>query len=142
MEECIFCKIVKGEVPSSKIYEDDLVIAFMDIKPVNPGHALVVSKEHQKYISDLDDKSTARLISVAGKINKALRKSEIRCEDVNYFLADGEVAGQEVAHAHLHIIPRFKNDGFGLKFPAEYGKMLSGEELNKSASNIIKYLDE
>jgi len=148
MEECIFCKIVKGEVPSSKIYEDDLVIAFMDIKPVNPGHALVVSKEHQKYISDLDDKSTARLISVAGKINKALRKSEIRCEDVNYFLADGEVAGQEVAHAHLHIIPRFKNlsttesiDEVGVALEKQLDFTIEAKNNKEFTSNFINEPD-
>jgi histidine triad (HIT) family protein len=142
MQDCIFCKIVKGEIPSSKVYEDDLVLAILDIKPVNPGHALVISKEHQKYISDLDDKISARIISVANRINEAIRKSEIKREDINYFLADGETAGQEIPHVHLHIIPRFKNDGFGLKFPKEYGKMISGEELEESASDIKKHLDE
>lgn len=141
MEDCIFCKIVKGEIPSSKVYEDGLVLAILDIKPVNPGHILVISKEHQKYISDLDDEISARIMSVAGKINRAIRNSEIKCEDINYFLADGETAGQEIAHVHLHIIPRFKDDGFGLKFPKEYGKMISSDELNEGASIIKRYLD-
>jgi histidine triad (HIT) family protein len=118
--ECVFCKIVSGEFESSNIYEDEDMLAFMDIHPVNKGHILVIPKKHIELISELDEKTSGKMFVLAGKINSALRKSGVKTEGVNYFLADGEAAGQEVFHTHLHVFPRFKKDGFGLKFPEGY----------------------
>lgn len=122
MAECVFCKIVSGEFESSNIYEDEDMMAFMDIYPVNTGHVLIIPKKHIELISELDEKTSGKMFILAGKINNALRKSGIKLEGVNYFLADGEAAGQEVSHAHLHVFPRYKDDGFGLKFPEGYRK--------------------
>lgn len=108
MADCVFCKIIDGTFPNSNIYEDNDILAFMDVQPVNEGHILVVPKKHVELIADLDDEVSAKMFVIAGKINKALRKSDLKLEGVNYFLADGEAAGQEVLHAHLHIFPRFQ----------------------------------
>ncbi|MFN4152872.1 MAG: HIT family protein [Candidatus Sericytochromatia bacterium] len=137
MSDCIFCKIISGEYASSKVYEDDDCLAFLDIQPVNIGHVLVIPKIHKQFIHELDDELAGKLISVANRVNRALRKTNLNCEAVNYFLADGESAGQEVFHTHLHCFPRYKNDGFGLKFSKEYfTRKPDREYLNKVALEI------
>lgn len=112
---CVFCKILEGKLPASKVYEDDTVLAFMDLNPVNTGHMLVIPKKHAPYLEELDNETSGHMMKIAHKLNKALRSTDIPCEGVNLFLADGEAAMQEVFHSHLHIIPRYKGDGFGLK---------------------------
>ncbi len=124
MSDCVFCKIVSGEFTSSKVYEDDSILAFMDIQPVNEGHILIIPKKHVELIADLDNETSAKMFVIAGKINKALRKSDLKLEGINYFLADGETAGQEVFHTHLHIYPRFVGDGFGMVYNENYRKVL------------------
>lgn len=141
MTDCIFCKIINSELPASLIYEDDHVIAFMDIQPVNPGHILVVPKIHKELIAELDEDLTSRLFNVGAKINLAIRKSNVKSEGINYFLADGEAAGQEVFHTHLHIIPRFQNDGFGLKFHETYYELPKREELDEICGNIKQLME-
>lgn len=139
--DCIFCKIISGEYECSKVYEDDQLLAIMDIHPVIKGHVLIIPKEHIELAIDINDETTGRIMVMAKKINTALRKTGINLEGINYFLADGEAAGQEVFHAHLHIIPRFKNDGFGLKFPQGYRKNLPArDELNNLAEKIKSVL--
>lgn len=141
MADCVFCKIIDGTFPNSNIYEDNDILAFMDVQPVNEGHILVVPKKHVELIADLDDEVSAKMFVIAGKINKALRKSDLKLEGVNYFLADGEAAGQEVLHAHLHIFPRFQGDGFGLKFNEKYRKVLpTRSDLNSIAEKIKNLL--
>ena len=109
---CAFCDIVSGEEPASFVYGDDVVVAFMDVQPVNPGHVLVVPRSHLASLADLDDLTGARLFNVALRLERAIRDSGVRCEGINLFLADGESAGQEVLHAHLHVVPRFAGDSF------------------------------
>lgn len=137
MSDCVFCKIISGEFKSSRIYEDDALIAFMDIQPVNKGHLLIIPKKHVELIADLDNDTSARMIMLANRINNALRKSDVKLEGINYFLADGESAGQEVFHTHLHLIPRFKGDGFGFIFPEGYRVDLpERDELNMIAEKV------
>src|ERR1700712_560825 len=109
-EECIFCKIVAKEAPASVIYEDDVVTAFMTIQPVNPGHFLVIPKKHTPYLADMDEETGEHLFKITMRLGKALRKSGVKVEGVNLFLADGEAAFQEVFHTHMHVFPRFKGD--------------------------------
>lgn len=120
MDECIFCRILAGELPASFVYRDAHSAAFMDIQPVNLGHLLVVPVRHAAYLADLDASEAADLMRVGHAAAAALRASGLPCEGVNFFLADGEAAMQEVFHAHLHVFPRFRGDGFGLKFSPEY----------------------
>ena len=141
MENCIICKLVKGEFDVTKVYEDDKVMAFMDIQPINIGHVLVSPKCHCSLVTELDEEIGAHLFRVGMKIDKALRESGIRCDGVNFFIADGRAAMQEIPHVHLHVIPRFEGDGFGFKFPKDYFEKPSRDELKKTASMIKGALD-
>ena len=115
MSDCVFCDIVAGRAPASIVFRDQRCCAFMDIQPVNPGHILIVPIKHVVSINDLDEQTGGHLFTVAQRISRALRHSGVRCQGVNPFLADGEVAGQEVFHVHLHILPCFPDDGFALR---------------------------
>ncbi len=110
--DCVFCAIVAGNAEASPVYEDSRVLAFLDIRPVTTGHLLVVPKAHAPFLADLDADVGAVLFRVAQQLAAALRKSGLPCEGVNLFLADGEPAGQEVFHVHLHVFPRITGDGF------------------------------
>ena len=114
----IFADIVAGRAPSSKVYEDADVLAFMDIRPMTPGHLLVIPKVAARSLAELDPAVGGKLFQVGQRLAAALRVSEVACDGVNLFLADGEVAGQEVFHVHLHVIPRTRGDGFGLRYRA------------------------
>ncbi len=112
----------------------------MDIQPVNPGHTLVVPNEHAAYLSDLDEDTGARLFRVGQKISAALYESGVKCGGVNFFLADGGAAGQEVFHVHLHVFPRFAGDGFGLRFGEKYSELPERSELDEAARGIGGFL--
>lgn len=109
---CIFCAIAAGREPASLVYSDDSVIAFMDIRPVNMGHLLVVPRTHAEGLADLPTPLGSRMFTVASQLAGALRGSGLPCEGVNLFLADGAAAGQEVWHTHLHVLPRLAGDEF------------------------------
>lgn len=136
MTACVFCEIVAHRSPASVVYRDDRCIAFMDIQPVTPGHLLVIPVAHATYLADLDAEIGRHLFAVAQRLASGLRASGLRAEGVNLFLADGEAAGQEVFHVHLHVFPRFAGDGFGLRFPPEYGRQMDRGELDRNASRI------
>jgi histidine triad (HIT) family protein len=142
METCIFCDILAGVLPSSVVYRDDLCAAFMDIQPVNPGHMLVVPNRHATHLADLDSEVGAQMFRVAQRLAAALRAGDMRCEGVNLFMADGEAAGQEVFHVHLHVFPRYKGDGFGLRFGSHYGERPLRATLDAAARTIRAALDE
>lgn len=111
----IFGDIVAGRAEASRVYEDDDVVAFLDIRPMTPGHLLVVPKVAARSLAELDPVVGGKLFQVAQQLAGALRASEVGCAGVNFFLADGVTAGQEVFHVHLHVIPRTPGDGFGLR---------------------------
>jgi len=142
VSNCIFCDIAAGKSDASFVYRDDVCCAFMDIMPVNPGHVLVIPNEHAAHLAELDPETGGRIFMVGQRIAEALRRSGIRCEAVNLFLADGEVAGQEVFHVHLHVIPRFAGDGFGLRFGPDYGKRPPRLDLAAVAEKIRNDLGE
>ena len=110
MKECIFCKIVKGELPLNKIYEDESILAFTPKEPEAKGHTLVITKKHYKNIFDVSRKDLEKLVIVIKKISLAI-KAGLSARGVNILNASGEVAQQFVQHLHFHIIPRFENDG-------------------------------
>lgn len=113
MNDCVFCRILAGEVDSSRVLEDELVVAFLDTGPINQGHTLVVPRRHVRAFTDLTPDEVRELVFSAQRVAAALKKVLPGCEGVTLSLADGEVAGQEVPHAHLHVIPRYAGDGFG-----------------------------
>ena len=140
LKDCGFCRIIVGEAEASFLHRDERVAAFMDIMPVNPGHLLVIPIRHAVYLSDLDPADGARIFEVGQSLAAALRESGKaggpKCEGVNFFLADGEPAGQEVPHVHLHVIPRFRGDGFSLRLPPGYGRRAERPALDRIAAAI------
>jgi len=111
--DCIFCKIIRGELPSFKVYEDEKTIAFLDIKPVNAGHTMVVPKAHSHNIFDISPEDWEATTEVVRKLAIAIEKG-LKADGVNIAMNNREHAGQIVDHPHVHIIPRFKGDGLKL----------------------------
>lgn len=136
MSTCEFCDILATKLPSSVVFQDDVCCAFLDIQPVNPGHVLVIPVDHAPSLAELDEASGAQMFRVGHRIAGALRRCALRCEGVNLFLADGEAAGQEVFHVHLHVIPRYAGDGFGFRFGPHYGHRPARAELDAIAGKI------
>jgi diadenosine tetraphosphate (Ap4A) HIT family hydrolase len=134
--DCIFCAIVRGDAPATFVHHDDLVVAFMDTRPVQPGHLLVVPRAHAKLLPELDNRVLGRLWSIAIALDTALRTSALPVEAVSVYVADGEAAGQEVAHVHIHLIPRRAHDGFGFRFPPGYGRQPERAGLETIAERI------
>jgi histidine triad (HIT) family protein len=138
---CVFCKILRGELPRSLIYEDQSVLVFPTLEPVNEGHLLIIPKKHSVYFSDLDEEVAAHIMKIAKKMTAALRKSKFKCEGVNLFLADGEASGQEVFHFHLHVYPRYVSDGWGFKIdPKRHLIAQQRHALDSVANEIRKHL--
>lgn len=131
---CVFCRIVEGTAPASFVHETEQVVAFLDIDPVTPGHTLVVPRAHLPALDDLTDALASEMMVVARHLAAALRRTELRCDGVNLFYADGEVAFQEVFHAHLHVIPRFEGDGF--EIDARWGTDPPRPELDAIAAAV------
>jgi histidine triad (HIT) family protein len=134
--DCIFCKIVGGEIPASVVFEDDVVMAFMDIFPVREGHCLVIPKKHYVNMFDVDlevlSHLSKRLAELARKVNLLLKPDGILTAAAN-----GSGAGQDVFHLHFHVIPRNKGDVFGFQFPEGYrDEMAPRDKLDELASAI------
>ena len=136
---CVFCQILDGREPASVVYFDAGIIAFMDLRPINAGHLLVVPRAHAARLADLDERQGAAMFAVGQRLAGAIRRSGLPCEGVNLFLADGEAASQEVFHVHLHVFPRFRGDGFGLEFsPEYYTRRPPRDELDRVAQTLRK----
>ena len=108
-ENCIFCKILKGDIPSTVVYEDELFKAILDVNPAARGHVIILTKKHVPNIFELPQEEALGIMSVAKKIACALQKA-YSCDGVNILQNNGEAAGQTVFHLHVHVIPRFKGD--------------------------------
>ena len=109
MADCIFCKIVKGEIPAVKVYEDERVLAFMDINPLNEGHTLVIPKRHAETIFEIDPDDLAAVIKVAQKVANAIQKA-LNPDGLTIIQLNKKAAGQVVPHLHIHLVPRWEND--------------------------------
>ena len=110
MDDCIFCKIIKGDIPSAKVYEDDRVIAFLDIGPANKGHTLVVPKKHSNNVLEDDLEDLSACMKAVQITAKAVMKA-VNAGGFNLITNTNKTAGQIIMHTHFHIIPRFENDG-------------------------------
>ena len=139
VEDCVFCKIIRGEIPCSKLYEDDQILAFLDIAPFNNGHALIVPKDHHHSITTLPAEFHAKIMETACKVAVAQMRV-LKAEGFNLVLNNGRCAGQEVPHVHLHVIPRFVDDQ--PIFKASKKKYDSIEEMQKTAEIIRAKLSE
>ena len=138
MENCIFCKIIEGDIPSDKVYEDEHVYAFLDITQVTKGHTLVIPKKHLKDLFDYNDEDAAQVFARLPKIAKALEKAFPEMEGLNMVNNNKEVAYQTVFHSHIHLIPRYsKEDQFSLSF-GNVENTRTPEEMTAIAEAIAK----
>lgn len=135
MTDCLFCKIIKGEIPCSKIYETDKAFAFLDISPVSKGHTLVVPKKHAVNILDIEAKDLDAVSSVVRKIAPAIKKA-MNADGLTITSNNGSAAGQVIMHSHIHIIPRFKDDGLKLWPQGEYKE----RERQETAEKIVNLI--
>lgn len=140
-EACIFCRIIGGEEMVSVVYEDDRAIAFLDIQPVNPGHTLVVSKQHFATIFDLPDELLAHCVGVAKRLARGLKRA-MGAEAINVFSANGKAGGQDVLHFHLHLIPIREGEPFLLQLPLEDAPIPMRSELDITAARIGRAIQE
>ncbi len=133
--DCIFCKIIAGEFPSYKVYEDDKTLAFLDINPVNPGHTLVVPKNHSQDLSEIAEKDLVVVIKVIKKLAPAITNG-VGAKGFNLGLNNGEIAGQVVKHLHFHIMPRFSGDGHKLWSGKPYQEGQAQETADKIKASL------
>lgn len=135
MSDCLFCKIANKELPSALLYEDASLISFLDIRPTNPGHALIVPKRHSRNIFDMPDEDVTSVFAAAKKIAAAVKKG-VEAEGINITMNNEPAAGQVIFHSHIHVIPRFSSDGFRHwpGKPYEEGQM---EEIRKRVKKAI-----
>jgi diadenosine tetraphosphate (Ap4A) HIT family hydrolase len=140
MGTCVFCDIIAGKAPASVVYQDERCVAFMDIRPINPGHLLVVPRYHAASLAELPPDIGGHIFQIGQKLDEALRQSGLKCEGVNLVLADGAAAGQEIFHVHLHVLPRFRGDGFGWKINPATLLRPGHEKLEENAQKIRQSL--
>ena len=134
-EPCIFCDIVRGTSPVSWVYQDDTVVAFMDIQPITQGHMLVVPREHAVLMTDINETAAMRTFRVARKL-AAVARHTLGASGINIIVMDGEAAYQDVPHFHVHVIPRYPRDGFGLTFPESYEQKPPRAQLDAIAAAL------
>lgn len=118
MSDCVFCKIIAGQIPSTRVYEDDLVLAFMDIGEVNPGHVLVALKAHAENVYALDDPQAAAVARVCARVARAIHTA-FKPAGLSVYQANGVPAGQTVFHYHVHLVPRHDGDGMAFTWPVK-----------------------
>jgi len=131
-DDCIFCKIIRGEIPSFKVYEDDDILAFLDVNPINKGHTLVIPKHHSRDILETPPQWIAKTFAGAGRVARAVQKT-ISPDGINILQANGPGAKQSVFHLHVHVIPRAMDDGLTMNWELVPGDM---DELGKLAEKI------
>lgn len=130
--DCVFCKIIAGEAPSYKVYEDNNFLAFLDIRPLNPGHTLVIPKKHCRWVWDVKD--IGKYYEVVQKIALAIK----RALDTEYVASF--VFGGEILHAHVWLVPRFEGDGHGETIDIGNVKKFSEEEMKNTVESIVNQL--
>ncbi len=139
MSDCIFCKIINGEIPSTKVFENDHVLAFLDISQVTKGHTLVIPKVHKENLFELTPEIAKELFSVVPDIARAI-KQEFNPIGLNTLNNNGEAAGQSVFHYHMHVIPRYgEEDGFGAVWKTHTSEYTS-EDLKTIADSIAQHI--
>ena len=132
MADCVFCKIVAGQIPANVVHEDDATIAFMDIGAVNPGHVLVATKPHVENVMGLDDALAGAAFRTVARVARGVQAA-FRPPGISVYQANGAPAGQTVFHFHVHVVPRWEHDGMAVHWPA---KNPPREELAANAVRI------
>ncbi|MBU9720720.1 MULTISPECIES: HIT family protein [Bacillaceae] len=134
-QDCIFCKIKSGDIPAAQVYEDDKVLAFLDISQVTKGHTLVIPKKHEENVFELSEETSTALFSAVPKIARAL-KAAYEPVGLNILNNNGEEAGQSVFHYHLHLIPRYgKGDGYGAVWH-DHSSKYTNDQLQEMAKEV------
>jgi histidine triad (HIT) family protein len=136
MTDCVFCKIAAGQIPSTRVYEDDHVLAFMDIGQVNPGHVLVAVKRHAENLYALEETQAAAVARASVRVARAIRDA-FAPSGLSVYQANGKPAGQTVFHYHVHLVPRHEADGMELTWPV---KNPPREKLVEYAARIVERL--
>lgn len=136
-ENCIFCKIANGEIPSKTLYEDDMFRVILDINPAARGHALILTKKHFANIYELDNETAAEVLVLAKRMATVMTEA-LECEGFNILQNNGEVAGQTVFHFHMHLIPRYTNDGVGLTMEEKGEPDYSLDEVQRVIAEKMK----
>ena len=136
MSDCVFCKIIAGQIPSIRVFEDAEVLAFMDIGQVNPGHVLVAVKRHAENLYALDEAQAAAIGRASVRVARAIREA-FSPEGLSVYQANGKPAGQTVFHYHVHLLPRHDADGMELTWPV---KNPPREKLQEYAARIVERL--
>ena len=134
MSDCVFCDIVAGASPASIVYQDDITMSFMDIRPITPGQIVVIPKKHATCMADMDEATGRHFFQTTMRMAQATRNSGVRCEGLNLFLADGEAASQEIFHVHFLVFARFKGDP--TRFDVDWPEKPSRTELDEMATRI------
>ncbi len=135
MDECIFCKIIAGEIPSIKLYEDEKTIAFLDIYPIAKGHTLIIPKNHSATLYDISIEDAEAVGATVSRVAKAVKKV-LKCDGVNVYQGNERVAMQEIFHVHFHVIPRFENDGIVLI--AQKSELKEDPEITSKLKEALK----
>jgi histidine triad (HIT) family protein len=133
---CIFCKIAQGEIPSSTIYEDDLFRVILDLSPATRGHALILPKKHMADIFELDETTAEKAFALAARIARAMKEA-LHCDGLNIVQNNGETAGQTVFHFHMHIIPRYTDDGQNINWVPGTSEAADREAIAEQIKNLL-----
>lgn len=135
MTDCIFCKIIAGEIPASKVYEDEHVLAFLDISQTTPGHTLVIPKDHVRNLLEMSKQAASTLFASVPQIANAIQKA-LQAPGMNIVNNNEDIAGQTVFHTHIHLVPRYsENDGFNITYTSNNPDF---EHLGKIAEKIAR----
>ncbi len=129
-ENCIFCKIANGEIPSRTIYEDDDFRIILDLNPATRGHALILSKNHYKNLYDMDDDMVSKVLPLAKKMVHHMQE-KLKCDGFNLIQNNNEIAGQTVFHFHMHLIPRYKDDNQSFVMSPGNPEIIKDEDIDK-----------
>ncbi|MHA1944940.1 MAG: HIT family protein [Candidatus Hodarchaeales archaeon] len=137
MEDCIFCKIIAGEIPSVKLYEDEKTIAFLDIYPVAKGHTLIIPKNHSATLYDISIEDAEAVGATVSRVAKTVKKV-LKCDGVNVYQGNERAAMQEIFHVHFHVIPRFEDDG--IVFMAQKSELQEDPEITSKLREMLESL--
>lgn len=135
-EGCIFCAIIEGRAPAEVVFEDEETLAFMDINPANPGHTLVIPKEHVRNIYDLDEQTAAAVMRTTVRVAQAIRRA-LQPDGMNLVQSNERAGGQDIFHFHMHIIPRWHGDGLRLARPPEIRRTMPIKEAAAKISREV-----
>lgn len=140
MDECVFCDIIAGRGEATIVFRDEQCVVVMDRRPINAGHVLIVPMRHADGLTDLDPEIGKSMFVMAQRVAEAMHRAGIRADGITLLMDDGDAAGQEVFHVHLHVIPRYQDDGFGFTFPPNYGRLPPRDELEARGAQIKRAL--